>query len=115
VKQKRSIDFNLTCVFGRGGTRIDTSQITMLTAAQGLPMTSAAALRTLCGKPGAAKKALKAIDSSNVHAARAEAAELLGDALTTAEAGHGNNTDDEGECEMHAATCAPPTHPLLLP
>jgi len=71
----------------------------MVTAAQGLPMTSAAALRTLCGKPGAAKKLLKEIDTSNVHASGAEAAEVLGDvgsSMNDADGGPGASSGDEG-------------------
>jgi hypothetical protein len=118
VRQRRHIEFNLTCVFGREGTRLDRSQITMLTTAQGLPMTSAAALRALCGKPGAAKKALKDIDSSNVHASRAEHAEALGDGVAFAAASGDdaadthNDGDDSDEEAQHASdkfTCAPAT------
>ena len=42
-------------------------------------MTSATALRAMCGKPGVAKKLLKEVDGANVHAAGAAAAEALGD------------------------------------
>lgn len=44
-------------------------------------MTSAAALRVLCGKPGAAKQALLELDATNVHGGAAAAATALGDGV----------------------------------
>ena len=69
----------------------------MTTAATGLPMTSATALRVLCGKPGAAKKALQQVDADNMHALHAETAEALGDGVPDDEAGDesGDEADDE--------------------
>lgn len=78
-KHRRAIDFKLTCIFGRAGTRIKHESVSLVTAKQGLPMTSAAALRVLCGAPGAAKKVLGALDARNEHAMHADAAAALGD------------------------------------
>jgi len=76
-KAKRQIDFELRCLWPGGSTLASP----LVTATTGLPMTSAAALRALCGKPGAAKKALAALDADNVHARGAAAAEALGDGV----------------------------------
>lgn len=67
----------------------------MLTSAQGLPMTSATALRAMCGKPGVAKKLLKELDGTNVHAAGAAAAEALGDSIVDQPASETDSSDSE--------------------
>lgn len=114
--ERRQMPFKLTCVFGSQGTAIAHDCVTMVTAAQGLPMTSAAALRALCGKPGAAKKLLKELDTSNVHAAGAEAAEALADVAATipeADGGHVSSADDASDGE--ARVCVPSTlQPFLV-
>jgi hypothetical protein len=78
---KKKITFPLQCLFGSRGTRIHPQDISLVTAVAGLPMTSATALRVLCGKEAAAKKALGALDSKNIHARRAHVAEALGDGV----------------------------------
>lgn len=56
-------------------------------------MTSAAALRALCGKSGAAKKALLELDATNVHGHAAAAAEALGDGVPL----EGDDDEDLGD------------------
>lgn len=99
--ERKQMPFKLTCVFGTQGTAIARESVTMVTAAQGLPMTSAAALRVLCGKPGAAKKLLKELDTSNVHAAGAEAAEALGDVASSIaeDGGNGSSAEEASDSE----------------
>lgn len=93
--QKKQLSFQLTCVFGSEGTKIKTEWITMLTTAQGLPKTSATALRAMCGKPGVAKKLLKELDGTNVHAAGAAAAEALGDGVIEQPLSDADSSDSE--------------------
>jgi hypothetical protein len=80
-KAKKTLKFPLQCLFGPRGTRIAASDVSLVTAVAGLPKTSATALRALCGKPGAAKKALGALDAENMHARGADVAEALGDGV----------------------------------
>ena len=107
---KRNITFPVQCVFGPRGTKIKASDVGMVTAVAGLPMTSAAALRALCGKQAAAKKALLEIDATNVHAQRAAVAEALGDGVvdggdeSDAAVAAAATSDDESA----AATCRHP-------
>ena len=92
-KAKKQLDFELKCLWEEGSPLSSV----MTTAATGLPMTSATALRVLCGKPGAAKKALQQVDADNMHALHAETAEALGDGVPDDEAGDesGDEADDE--------------------
>jgi hypothetical protein len=100
--EKKQLTFQLTCVFGEGGTKIKKDCITMLTSTQGLPMTSAAALRAMCGKPGVAKNLLKEMDEANVHAAGAAAAEALGDTVVDQPATESECSDSEHHgCSPH--------------
>lgn len=104
--ERKQLSFQLTCVFGAQGTKIRNDCITMLTSAQGLPMTSSAALRAMCGKPGVAKKLLKEVDGANVHAASAAAAEALGDSII--DQPHSDSDGSGSEAPACVPTCLPP-------
>lgn len=107
--QRKQLSFQLTCVFGTEGSKIKRDCITMLTAAQGLPMTSATALRAMCGKPGVAKKLLKEVDGTNVHAAGAAAAEALGDSILDHPASEADSSDSEHHAYVLACFSSPDT------
>jgi hypothetical protein len=66
---KRNITFPLHCVFGPGGTKIIPKDIKLITTITGLPQASATALRALCGKEGAARSALEALNAEEKEAA----------------------------------------------
>ena len=95
-KARKHLKFPLQCLFGPKGTKLKAKDITLVTAVAGLPMTSASALRALCGKPGAAKKALGELDAENVHARSAAAAMALGDGVAES-GGEGSGEGSSGE------------------
>lgn len=100
AKARKHLKFPLTCLFGAKGTKLAASSVTNVTAITGLPMTSASALRALCGKPGAAKKALKELDAANEQAQGADVVEALGDAVVE------DSAPEEGDGSSAVATGA---------
>lgn len=70
--EKRIISFPLQCVFGPEGVKY--GPITAVTKVSGLPQTSAASLKVLCGKKGAAKEALASLKEKEKEKADCERA-----------------------------------------